>query len=185
MARRIRSVRRGHTRVSHVAMDPARRARRVGDLIRRDDRLAPLEAYSPQKSTLVSPVNKGALLGPFGPFWALLGPFEGPFWVLLGSFVRIGARTTNSASFFSGFFFARRDVPGLFLDFFFTFSLFRVSFFTFFQKNRIPLGHDPKKKKKEKNKKKKRKKGKKEKKKKEKKKKRSWLNADRWIWERR
>jgi hypothetical protein len=97
----------------------------------------------------------------------------------LGPFGRIGACTTNSASFFFGFLFARRDVPGLFLDFFFTFSLFLVSFFTFFQKNRIPLGHDPKKKKKEKEKKeKKRKKEKRKKrkkgkiKKKEKKKKR-------------
>jgi hypothetical protein len=96
----------------------------------------------------------------------------------LGPFGRIGACTTNSASFFFGFLFARRDVPGLFLDFFFTFSLFRVSFFTFFQKNRIPLGHNPKKKKKEKKKKrkkekrKKRKKGKKEKRKKIKRKKR-------------
>jgi hypothetical protein len=59
--------------------------------------------------------------------------------------------------------------------------LFLVSFFSFFQKNRIPLGHDPKKNKKKKIKRNK-KKEKKEKRKKEKK--ISWLNDDRWIWER-
>ncbi len=165
--RRVRRVRRGHTRVSRVAMDPARR---VGDLIRRDDRLAPLEAYSPQKSTLVSPVNKGALLGPFGPFWA-------------------NRRLYEEQCFFFGFLFARRDVPGLFLDFFFTFSIFSGFFFYFFPKEPYSFRARSQKKKKgreKKIKKKKRKKriGREKEKEEEEGKKRSWLNADRWIWER-